>query len=121
MSIERRRRILTNRKKDMRNGGLRADLLFGRKREWPGYSEDGWVLLKGVWGVTGGYWGVCAHHWRLPLEQVPGKAGGKGKERKEILLSAGKKRLRATHHFFGCSLIVRAICSMGRGCSLVRK
>ena len=52
---------------------------------------------------VGGYWWllgcVCAHNWRLPLAQVPGKAGGRRKERKEILLSAGKKRLRATHFF----------------------
>ena len=90
---------MTNRKRDMRNGGLRTDLLFGRKREWPGYSEDGGVLLRGVWGVTGGYWGVCAHNWRLPLEQFPGKAGGKErKERKSCFLRA-KKRLRATHFF----------------------
>lgn len=67
----------------------------GRARTGGSFEKEcgGLLVVTGVWVRS------CAHNWRLPLEQVPGKAGGKRKERKEILLSAGKKRLRATHFF----------------------
>ena len=67
---------------------------------------------------------VCAHNWRLPLEPFPGKAGGKGKERKGKKGNpafCGQKSDLGPHTFFDAVLSLEQYASMGRGCSLVRK
>lgn len=81
-----------------------------RGRVGPFEKECGGLLV--VTGVC-----VCTVHTigACHLNNFQGRRGKKGKDRKEILLSAGKKRLTLGPHtfFFECSLIVRAICSMG--------